>query len=126
MTIDLRTMLFTGDGVGDTLVSIERYEGTIFDDTIDGNDGFNGLLAGLDGNDTIHGNGGDDLLDGGKGNDLLYGGTGNDFLIGGPGADLLDGVSVITGEMALTRIFAAADSTASERMSPRMPPLDAA
>ena len=91
MAIDLRTMLFTGDGVGDILVSIERYEGTNFDDVIDGDDGFNGLLSGLDGNDTIHGNGGDDLLDGGKGDDLLYGGTGNDFLIGGPGADLLDG-----------------------------------
>ena len=91
MTIDLRTLTFTGDGVGDTLVSIERYEGTNFADTIDGNDAFNGLLSGLDGDDVIRGNGGDDLLDGGKGNDSLNGGAGNDFLIGGPGADALDG-----------------------------------
>ncbi len=91
MTIDLRTMTFTGDGAGDTFVSIERYEGTNFDDTIDGNDSFNGLLSGLDGNDTIHGHGGDDLIDGGKGDDAIFGDAGNDFLIGGPGADSIDG-----------------------------------
>jgi Ca2+-binding RTX toxin-like protein len=91
MVIDLRAPLFTGDGVGDTLMSIERYEGTNFDDAIDGGDGFNGLLGGLDGNDTIHGNGGDDLLDGGKGDDTLDGGAGEDFLVGGPGADTIEG-----------------------------------
>lgn len=91
MVIDLRTLKFTGDGAGDVFVSVERYEGTNFNDTIDGNDSFNGLLSGLDGKDTIRGNGGDDLLDGGKGNDALNGGKGNDFLVGGPGADLIEG-----------------------------------
>ncbi|MHA3773988.1 hypothetical protein ACXR0O_20850 [Verrucomicrobiota bacterium sgz303538] len=91
MTIDLRTNTFTGDAVGDTFISIERWEGTNFADIINGDDNFNGLLSGLDGNDTIRGFGGDDLLDGGKGDDSLEGGLGNDFLVGGPGADTIDG-----------------------------------
>ncbi len=91
MLIDLRTNTFTGDGVGDTLISIERYEGTNFADTINGDDGDNSLLSGLDGDDTIQGFAGNDVLDGGAGDDLLLGGDGNDFLTGGPGADTLDG-----------------------------------
>jgi Ca2+-binding RTX toxin-like protein len=91
MSIDLRTGQFTGDGAGDTLISIERYEGTNFNDTIDGNDNSNSLLSGLDGNDTIQGLAGNDVLNGGAGEDSLLGGVDTDFLVGGPGADVIDG-----------------------------------
>jgi Ca2+-binding RTX toxin-like protein len=91
MTINLQTNTFTGDAVGDTFIGIERYEGTNFDDDITGDNGFQGLLGGLGGNDTIRGLGSDDLLDGGNGNDTLEGGAGNDFLVGGPGGDTLNG-----------------------------------
>ncbi|WP_375514276.1 calcium-binding protein [uncultured Nostoc sp.] len=91
MSINLRSQQFTGDGVGDTLISIELYEGTNFNDVINGDDSSNGLLSGLDGNDVIQGFGGNDLLDGGAGNDSLFGGLGGDFLVGSSGADILDG-----------------------------------
>ncbi len=91
MTIDLRTMQFTGDGNGDTFVSVERYEGTNFRDTITGNNGDNLYLGGLDGNDDISGLGGSDQLGGGAGNDDLAGGEGDDLLTGGEGADKLNG-----------------------------------
>ena len=57
-------------------------------------------IFGLNGNDTLNGNGGEDLmfgggnndtLNGGNGNDALYGGSGDDVLNGGAGNDLLDG-----------------------------------
>ena len=91
MTIDLQTMTLTGDGAGDVLISIERYEGTNFADTITGDNTSNALLSGLDGNDTIRGFNGNDLLMGGKGNDNLDGGAGHDMLIGAEGADVLTG-----------------------------------
>jgi Ca2+-binding RTX toxin-like protein len=91
MLIDLRTNQFTGDGVRDTFISIERYEGTNFNDTINGNDDSNPLLRGLDGNDTIQGFAGNDVLDGGAGDDSLVAGDNDDFLVGGTGADVLDG-----------------------------------
>ena len=91
MTIDLRTMTFSGDGVGDVMVSIERFEATNLNDKITGDANANMLLGGLDGDDTINGLGGSDLLDGGKGIDKLFGDAGNDMLIGGEGADQLDG-----------------------------------
>jgi Ca2+-binding RTX toxin-like protein len=91
VTIDLRTSSFGGAAINDTLISIERYEGTSHDDTLDGSDGPDSLLAGSDGNDVIRGHGGSDLLEGGKGDDTLEGGADDDMLVGGPGADHLDG-----------------------------------
>lgn len=91
MTIDLRTMTFTGDGASDVLTSIERFEGTNHADTIHGRGTADALLGGLGGNDTIFGYAGNDVLDGGDGIDLLRGGEGNDYLAGGAGADTLDG-----------------------------------
>jgi serralysin len=100
MTIDLRTTpwTFTGDGVGDTFSSIERFEGTTYADVIQGNDDDNQGLFGWDGNDTIEGHGGNDSLDGGKGVDTLLGGDGDDLLVGGEGADVMiggDGIDAI-------------------------------
>ncbi|PSF29023.1 hypothetical protein C7H19_24500 [Aphanothece hegewaldii CCALA 016] len=93
MLIDLSTGHFTGDGIGDIFISIERYEGTNFNDTINGNDNSNSLLSGLEGNDTIQGFAGKDLLDGGAGDDSLLGGANDDFLVGGPGVDVIVGSS---------------------------------
>ncbi|MSU57003.1 MAG: calcium-binding protein [Pedosphaera sp.] len=91
ITLDLRTGIFTGDAALDTLISIERYNGTPLNDTLHGSEGHDQLLRGLAGNDNIQGHGGDDLLEGDFGDDTLLGGTGNDMLNGGAGADTMDG-----------------------------------
>ncbi len=91
ITFDLRTGVFTGVAVFDTLISIERYKGTFHDDTMDGSEGPDQLLRGLKGNDLIRGHGGDDLLEGDAGDDTVLGGAGNDMVNGGAGADVLDG-----------------------------------
>lgn len=59
----------SGEGF-DTLVSIERLEGSSFDDQLTGNSAAN-VLHGLAGNDLLNGGGGADLLIGGGGNDIF-------------------------------------------------------
>ncbi|WP_254513423.1 phosphatase PAP2 family protein [Anatilimnocola floriformis] len=79
--------------------SIEKLEGSPFDDKLTGSNvantiqglGGNDILQGAGGNDTLQGGDGDDILLGGIGLDKLYGGNGRDLLIGGMGADLLYG-----------------------------------
>ena len=58
----------TGDAVGDTFTSIERYEGSTHADEILGN-GSGNALAGGDGDDILEGRGGADTLQGGDGSD---------------------------------------------------------
>lgn len=89
--IDLRVPLFGGAAANDTLISIERYEGSDWPDIIDGSEGMDQLLAGAGGNDTINGHGSADMIEGGAGDDTLNGGTGDDLLAGGSGADAMDG-----------------------------------
>lgn len=89
--IDLRVPSFEGAAAGDTLISIERYAGTMHADTLDGSEGDDTLLRGLGGNDTIRGHGGIDVLEGGSGDDNIEGGAGQDLINGGVGADRLDG-----------------------------------
>jgi Ca2+-binding RTX toxin-like protein len=69
MTIDLSTQT---DSHGDTLAGFENVLGTVFDDTITGDDAAN-------------------TLEGGPGVDDLFGLGGDDALIGGPDADTADG-----------------------------------
>jgi Ca2+-binding RTX toxin-like protein len=71
--------------------SIERFEGSNHDDTIDGSESHDAGLLGAQGNDTINGHGGNDLLEGNDGDDVLDGGDGDDLLLGGLGADFLVG-----------------------------------
>jgi Ca2+-binding RTX toxin-like protein len=66
--------------MGDTFVSIENVYGSLFDDTIIG-DNANNRLVGNDGNDTLSGAGGIDYLLGGTGNDRMSGGSGADVFL---------------------------------------------
>lgn len=59
--------------------SVERIEGSRWDDVLSGNASANTLL----------GRGGDDRLEGLGGGDILVGGAGRDWLLGGPGLDRL-------------------------------------
>ena len=79
-----------GDAEGDTFEEIENLTGSIYADTLWGDDGVNKLM-GMDGNDTLKGFGGSDSILGGNGNDALYGMDGADMLRGDSGNDTLDG-----------------------------------
>jgi Ca2+-binding RTX toxin-like protein len=84
----------TGQGLM-TLISIEDFIGTDFDDRVTGSDADNYLngwfgddtLSGVLGEDSLHGGGGDDLLIGGEKPDRLDGGDGEDTLSGGNSLD---------------------------------------
>ena len=79
-----------GDAEGDTFVEIENLTGSIYADSLWGDDGVNEFM-GMDGNDTLKGFGGADSLHGGNGNDTLAGMDGADVLRGDGGNDALDG-----------------------------------
>jgi len=93
---------FGDDGMGgsDTLVSIENFLGSAFNDFARGDSGANLLagfaghdfMRGMDGADTLKGGDDDDYLDGGQGDDILDGGTGWDRAAYSPSA--LAGVTV--------------------------------
>ena len=96
--------------IDDILIDIEKVKGSIFDDIIKGDAGYN-FIFGADGNDSIYGNNGNDKLYGNNGNDIvygedgndqIYGGTGNNFLYGGSGSDQFyakDGNDTIDGRV---------------------------
>jgi Ca2+-binding RTX toxin-like protein len=79
-----------GDAQGDSFSNIENVTGSGYDDVLGGTDGAN-TLAGLNGDDELKGFGGNDTLQGGSGDDALLGNDGNDSLNGGAGADMLEG-----------------------------------
>ena len=77
--VNLTTGMGTGGSAeGDVLNSIENLIGSLFDDTLTGDEGVNRL----------DGDAGDDVLNGEGGNDVLLGGEGGDTLNGGDGQDL--------------------------------------
>ena len=79
VTISLATgTAMGGDAEGDTVHDdIEYVIGSMYDDTITGNDKAN-MLWGLAGDDNLHGRAGNDTVEGGYGADMLSGGDGND------------------------------------------------
>lgn len=79
VTVSLATGTATGEGT-DTLSSIEKVTGSVYNDKITGSSA----------NDALEGGGGNDTLSGGLGNDSLSGGDGDDILYG-------DNSSAITG-----------------------------
>ena len=75
----------TGDAAGDTFININNIIGTAFDDTLTGDEGYNGIWGGA----------GDDYLYGGNDTDSsrsnnLYGEAGYDHLFGSVFTDVLD------------------------------------
>jgi Ca2+-binding RTX toxin-like protein len=85
LTADSST--WTGDAHGDTLISIEAYDLTVFNDVFHGADSDEKVVARA-GDDQLFGGGGNDTLVGDEGNDILSGGVGADVLSGGQGADI--------------------------------------
>ncbi|MCE1270351.1 MAG: M10 family metallopeptidase C-terminal domain-containing protein [Acinetobacter sp.] len=65
---------------GNVINLIENALGSIYDDTLIGNDA-NNLLVGNEGNDVLNGGLGNDTLQGGLGFDLLSGGAGEDIFV---------------------------------------------
>ena len=85
VTVDLRiqTPQNIGEQGFDTITNVEAVSGTIFADTLTGDDNTNWLWGSISGggstnNDTLDGRGGDDLLEVGAGNHSLTGGSGID------------------------------------------------
>ncbi|MBV6656358.1 MAG: hypothetical protein KI785_01190, partial [Devosiaceae bacterium] len=87
VTIDLSTNTASGGHAqGDTLTSVERVVGSIYDDTLTG-DGLANAFVGGNGADTLLGGAANDDLRGGAGNDLIEGGLGADAISGDTGID---------------------------------------
>jgi len=83
--VDLSTGSATdGWGDADTLIDIERIDGSAFNDIIYGDDGDN-LLRGQAGDDLLVGGDGDDIIRGNAGDDVMEGGAGDDDINGGGG-----------------------------------------
>jgi Ca2+-binding RTX toxin-like protein len=106
VSVDLRVTtaqigIAGGIEVGDVLQSIECLEGSLYNDTLHGNDESN-VLIGREGADLIYGHDGFDQIRGGSGMDTIYGGDGaddirgdhnSDVLYGGAGGDTIEGGS---------------------------------
>jgi Ca2+-binding RTX toxin-like protein len=85
-----------GEESGDVLIGIENLAGTLFNDTLIGND--------LD--NTLWGRDGDDILSGGGGRDTLIGGAGSDMYVLGSGHHVvLDATGHEEGEQDTIRMF---------------------
>src|SRR5262249_9223278 len=102
--VTVRLWYGTGSGgfaEGDTLISIEKVQGSNYHD----------LIGGTYPQDWLYGNGGDDILAGHGGNDVLSGGLGNDAVYGGDGSDSIygnDGADLLYGEGGGDRVWGGA------------------
>lgn len=115
------------DGVGqntlgageDTLISIERLQGSGHSDILSGDDGQN-HIHGSAGGDILFGRGGSDWVNGGSGDDILEGGDGDDLITGGDGEDAVSyffaaaGVHVDLGDNGAQNTFGAGTDIITE------------
>lgn len=76
-TLGGAALTHTGDAFGDIYSGIENLTGSIYADTLYGDNNANLLSGGL-GNDQLRGYDGNDTLDAREGHDTLYGGNGDD------------------------------------------------
>ncbi len=79
----------TSGAGSDTLSSIENLTGSIYSDTLYGDNSSN-TIKGIAGDDTIFGRDGDDKLYGGSGSDTFVLEAGDDLIDGGTGSDTID------------------------------------
>ena len=132
--IDGQLDFVSGLSSRDVLRSIENVRGSIFNDSITGNEQGN-ELQGREGNDTLSGGEGKDTLEGGLGNDSLSGGQGDDTAVfagkrseysfsysggsgsitGAEGIDQLSSIEFL--EFADQRVSLLADTTAPKVVS---------
>lgn len=115
MTVDLVAgTAIDGDNNTATLTGIEDLTGSVYADTLHGDEGSNKIRGGADrfgltdGDDTIFGYGGTDYLYGDNGNDTIHGGDARDFLYGLNGDDVIygdDGNDKIWGGSGDDNIF---------------------
>ncbi|MCT4657422.1 MAG: hypothetical protein N4A65_16635, partial [Cohaesibacter sp.] len=90
VTVNLQTQAGAGGSAeGDNLLNIENLQGSLYNDTLSGDDEVN-VLRGDQGDDRLIGNGGNDTLEGDEGDDILVGGAGADVIRGGTGVDTVD------------------------------------
>jgi Ca2+-binding RTX toxin-like protein len=99
VTIDLTAGTAVGQGINTTMRGIQSAVGSLFDDTITGND-LDNFMWGIDGDDTVTGGNGDDFVEIPLGNDNVDGGAGEDtasyLFAGGPvTADLAAGTATV-------------------------------
>ncbi len=96
VTVNLNEQMATyvisegGTSRRDTLLNIENFRGSNFDDTLTG-DGADNEIQGFDGDDLIFGLGGNDRMFGGDGKDTLHGGDGDDRIFATIGNQVLQG-----------------------------------
>ncbi|MCV6548349.1 MAG: hypothetical protein OIF56_13910 [Cohaesibacter sp.] len=108
----------TGIAAGDRFVNIEAVIGSSYDDTITGDDGWNGLYGG-EGDDVLNGKDGNDNLEGGEGDDVFIFAAGDDDDViedfsAGAGSDDVIELSGISGFNSFADVLAAASDQGSD------------